>query len=179
MHIDSATTKRNGKAYTRHLLRTSYREVGKVKKRTIANLYHCSDAEINAIRFALQHKNDLATLGDPKDAIELQQGRSVGAVVTIYQVAKRLGIVAALGSSQESKLALWQVIARVIDQGSRLSAVRLAMHHAALEVIGLKHGFHEEHLYQNLSWLLDHQASIEDRLFGRVAKKDQGALVPL
>jgi len=134
MHIDSATSQRNGKTYTRHLLRTSYREGGKVKKRTIANLSHCSDAEINAIRLALQHKNDLATLGDPKDAIELQQGRSVGAVVTIYQVAKRLGIVAALGSSQESKLALWQVIARVIDQGSRLSAVRLAMHHAASSV---------------------------------------------
>ena len=76
-----------------------------------------------------------------------------GPVATIYQVAKRLSIVQALGSSQEGKLALWQVIARVIDQGSRLSAVRLAMHHAALEVIGLKEGFHEEHLYQNLAWL--------------------------
>ena len=95
MHIDSATSQRNGKTYTRHLLRTSYREGGKVKKRTIANLSHCSDAEINAIRLALQHKNDLATLGSPKNAIELQQGRSVAAVVTIYQVAKRLGIVAA------------------------------------------------------------------------------------
>lgn len=172
MHIDSATTKRNGKSYTRHLLRTSYREDGKVKKRTIANLSHCSDAEINAIRLALQHKNDLASLGNPKDAVELQQGRSVGAVATIYQVAKRLGIVAALGSSQEGKLALWQVMARVIDQGSRLSAVRLAMHHAALEVIGLKQGFHEEHLYQNLSWLLDHQAPIEDRLFRRNAESE-------
>ena len=176
MHIDSATTRRNGKAYTRHLLRTSYREGGKVKKRTIANLSHCSDAEINAIRLALQHKDDLASLGSPKDSIELQQGRSMGAVATIYQVAKRLGIVAALGSSQEGKLALWQVMARVIDQGSRLSAVRLAMHHAALEVIGLKQGFHEDHLYQNLTWLLDHQAAIEDRLFERMAKeKDQGA----
>ncbi len=171
MHIDSATSQRNGKTYTRHLLRTSYREGGKVKKRTIANLSHCSDAEINAIRLALQHKNDLATLGSPKNAIELQQGRSVGAVVTIYQVAKRLGIVAALGSSQESKLALWQVIARVIDQGSRLSAVRLAMHHAASEVIGLKRGFNEDHLYQNLSWLLDHQAPIEDRLFRHMNQK--------
>lgn len=182
MHIDSAASRRNGKTYTRHLLRTSYREDGKVKKRTIANLSHCSDAEINAIRLALQHKEDLATLGNPKDAIELQQGRSVGAVVTIYQVAKRLGIVAALGSSQEGKLALWQVIARVVDQGSRLSAVRLAMHHAASEVIGLKHGFNEDHLYQNLSWLLDHQAPIEDRLFRQMnqkAPKDKEAKSPL
>ena len=179
MHIDSATTRRNGKAYTRHLLRTSYREGGKVKKRTIANLSHCSDAEINAIRLALQHKDNLTTLGSPKGAIALQQGRSIGAVATIYQIAKRLGIVAALGSSHEGKLALWQVMARVIDQGSRLSAVRLAMHHAALEVIGLKQGFHEDHLYQNLTWLLDHQAAIEDRLFHRVTSKDQGAKPPL
>ncbi len=182
MHIDSATSKRNAKTYTRHLLRTSYRENGKVKKRTIANLSHCSDAEINAIRLALQHKDNLATLGSPKDAIELQQGRAVGAVVTIYQIAKRLGIVAALGSSQEGKLALWQVIARVIGQGSRLSAVRLAMHHAASEVIGLKRGFNEDHLYQNLSWLCNHQAPIEDRLFRQMnpkAAKDKGAKSPL
>lgn len=164
MHIDTTTSKRNGKTYTRHLLRTSYRQDGKVKKRTIANLSQCSDAEINAIRLALRHKGELASLGQ-KEAVELQQGRSVGAVVTIYQIAKRLGIVAALGSSQEGKLALWQVMARVIAQGSRLSAVRLAMTHAACEVIGLKRGFSEDHLYQNLSWLCDQQTAIEDRLF--------------
>jgi len=175
MHVDTTTSKRNGKAYTRHLLRTSYREDGKVKKRTIANLSHCSDDEINAIRLALRHKGNLAKLGQ-KEAVELRQGRSVGAVVTIYQIAKRLGIVAALGSSQEGKLALWQVIARVIAQGSRLSAVRLAMTHAACEVIGLKRGFSEDHLYQNLAWLCDQQTAIEDRLFRR---KSADASAPL
>lgn len=165
MHIDSATTRRDGKSYRRHLLRTSYREDGKVKKRTIANLSHCSEQEISAIRLALHHKDDLTALGKPKDSIELQQGRSVGAVVTLYQIAQRLGIVAALGSSGHGKLALWQVLARVIDQGSRLAAVRLAMSHAACEVIGLKEGFNEDHLYRNLAWLSDHQAAIEDRLF--------------
>ena len=170
MHIDTTitTSKRTGKPCVRHLLRTSYRQDGKVKKRTIANLTHCSEEEINAIRLALRHKGDLAKLGQ-KEAVELQQGRSVGAVVTLYQIAKRLGIVAALGSSQEGKLALWQVIARVIAQGSRLSAVRLAMTHAACEVIGLKRGFCEDHLYQNLSWLCDQQTAIEDRLFRQIS----------
>ena len=54
----------------------------------------------------------------------------MGAVWAFYQVAKRLGIEKALGNRREGKLALWQVIARVIDQGSRLSAVRLACEHA-------------------------------------------------
>src|SRR5580693_4704845 len=38
MFVDSSTTRLNGKAYPRHLLRESYREAGKVKHRTIANL---------------------------------------------------------------------------------------------------------------------------------------------
>jgi hypothetical protein len=42
MFVDSSTTRLNGKAYPRHLLRESYREVGKVKHRTIANLSHCN-----------------------------------------------------------------------------------------------------------------------------------------
>jgi hypothetical protein len=53
----------------------------------------------------------------------------VGAVWVVYQVGKGLGLEKALGTDVEGKLAFWQVIARVIDQGSRLSAVRLAQTH--------------------------------------------------
>ena len=49
MHLDSTTSTIKGKTYARHLLRTSYRENGKVKKRTIANLSQCSEEEINAL----------------------------------------------------------------------------------------------------------------------------------
>jgi len=49
----------------------------------------------------------------------------------VHAVARELGIADALGHTRAGKLALWQVIARVIDQGSRLSAVRLATSHAA------------------------------------------------
>lgn len=163
MHVDSCTSTRDGKTYRRHLLRISYREGGKVKKRTIANLSQCSEEEIAAIRLALQHKDDLARLGSAQHAIGVEQGGSVGAVVSVYQVAQRLGIVEALGTPQEGKLALWQVMARVIDQGSRLSAVRLAMHHAACEGIGLPEGFTEDHLYKNLKWVAEKQDTIEDR----------------
>ena len=74
--------------------------------------------------------------------------------------------VAALGSDRQGKLALWQVIARVLDQGSRLSAVRLAGGHAVGAALGMV-GFDEDDLYANLDWLADNQANIESRLFAR------------
>ena len=54
---------------------------------------------------------------------------------------------------------------RVIDQGLRLSAVRLAQVHAACDVLGINRGFDENDLYENLRWIADNQAKIEDRLF--------------
>ena len=154
----------NGTVYRCVLLRQSYREGGKVKNRTLANLSHCTPQEIEAIRVALHYKDDLAVLGSVH-ALELQEGRSVGAVCTIYDVARQLGLEAALGTDFAGKLALWQVMARVIDQGSRLSAVRLAQTHAACELLGITRGFDENDLYDNLAWLADHQGTIERRVF--------------
>lgn len=171
MYVDASTITSNGKTYTRYLLRESFRENGKVKHRTIVNLSHCSSAEIQAIRLALSHKQDLAHLGSIKNNLSIQQGRSFGAVWSIHQIAKREGIVSALGPSPEGKLALWQVIARIIDQGSRLSAVRLAEHHAACEVIGITKSFDEDNLYDNLDWMAKEQSAIEDRLFRQNGKQ--------
>jgi DDE family transposase len=166
MYIDTSRITRSGKTYTRHLLRESYRANGKVLHRTLANVSHCSEAEIAALRLALRHKEELEHLGTIQDAITLQQGPSFGAVWTVYHVARRLGIAQVLGTTRDGKLALWQVIARVIDQGSRLSAVRLAMSHAACDVLGLG-TFDEDALYENLDWLAGAQARIEDRLFAQ------------
>jgi hypothetical protein len=166
MYIDTSHITRGGKTYTRHLLRESYRANGKVLHRTIANVSHCSAAEIEAMRLALRHKEALEHLGTIQDAVTLQQGVSFGAVWTVYHVARRLGIEQALGTTREGKLALWQVMARVINQGSRLSAVRLAMAHAACDVLGLG-TFDEDTLYENLDWLAGAQAGVEDRLFAQ------------
>lgn len=62
MYVDTAPSRQHGKVYYRHLLRDSYREDGKVKHRTIANISHCSAEEIEAIKFALKHKKDLTRL---------------------------------------------------------------------------------------------------------------------
>jgi hypothetical protein len=166
MYIDTSRITRGGKTSTRHLLRESYRAHGKVLHRTIANVSHCSEAEIEAMRLALRHKEALEHLGTIQDAITLKQGMSFGAVWTVSHVARRLGIEQALGTTREGKLALWQVIARVIDQGSRLSAVRLAMSHAACDVLGLG-PFDEDALYDNLDWLAHRQAAVEDTLFAK------------
>ena len=160
--------------YTRHLLRESYREDGQVKHRTIANLSRCSDEEIKALKWALAHKQQLDEIlkrldqpGHP-DQISLRQGESFGAVWLVWQTARRLGLDQALGDSRQGKLALWQVIARVVDQGSRLSAVRLAEGLGAGELLGLEAGFTEDHLYENLEWLCENQPRIEEKLFRKL-----------
>ena len=137
MYIDCCTYTVKGKTYSRHLLRESYRDNGKVRHRTLANLSRCSQEEIRAMKLALKHKHNLQELGNINQDMIVQQGISMGAVWLLWQVAQRLGLVKALGSSQNGKRALWQVLARVIDQGSRLSAVRLASHHAASDVLTL------------------------------------------
>jgi hypothetical protein len=163
MYVDSSSTTANGKTYHRHLLRESYREAGKVRHRTIANISRCSPEEIEAIRLALRHKGDLEAMIAERPALRERQGLSVGAVYAVYDVARRIGIERALGDTRAGRLALWQVIARVIAQGSRLSAVRLAMSHTACDVLGLD-GFNENDLYENLDWLCERQEAIEKRL---------------
>ena len=154
----------NGKVYESIYLRESFRDGAQVRKRNIANLTHCDPQEVAAIELALKCKGDLAALGS-LDTIQLRQGLSCGAVWTLYEVARRCNIHQALGPDFAGQLALWQVLARVLDQGSRLSAVRLAQTHAACDVLGIRRGFDENDLYANLGWLSEHQPAIEQRLF--------------
>jgi len=171
MYLDISLLRKNGRIYKRVLLRESYREQGKVKKRTIANLSACSEKEIAAIKLALRHKSDLSEVASVTEDLTLRQGSSIGAVWLVYKIASRLGITAALGNSRQGKLAFWQVIARVIDQGSRLSAVRFATNHSACDVLDLE-AFHEEHLYANLDWLHENQEEIENKLARKLHGKN-------
>lgn len=166
MYVDVAVSRQHGKVYKRVLLRESYRDKGKVQHRTIANLSKCSEAEVQAMKLALQHKGDLYHIDSLKHVIQTKQGLSLGAIILLKTLADRLHISEALGNKAEGKLALWQVMARVINQGSRLSAVRLAGQHAICDLLKLDR-FNEEDLYDNLNWLADHQEKIEMRLFER------------
>ena len=164
MYVDIAYKKQNSKSYKRVLLRHNYREDGKIKHKTIANISNCTDEEIQAIKLALKNKKDLTQLGSFTDSVESNQGLSVGAILLLKHIADSLDITKALGNSIEGKLALWQVMARIIGQGSRLSAVRLAQSHAVCDLLGIDN-FTEDSLYKNLDWLSDNQEAIEERLF--------------
>jgi len=59
-----------------------------------------------------------------------------------------------------------------MEQGSRLSAVRLANAHAACDVLELE-AFNEDDLDKNLDWLATQQAAIENRLFRQRYPRDQ------
>ena len=93
MYVDTSTITRNGKRYTRYLLRESYREQGQVKHRTLANLSTCSLAAIDALRWALRRKHALPPLDAAPAQLVLRQGLSVGALWLVYAVAQQVGIV--------------------------------------------------------------------------------------
>ena len=168
MYLDRSKTTVRGKTYHRVLLRQSFRQDGKVKHRTVANLSACSQEELQAIELALKHKHDLDSLrSSASGPLHLRQGLCFGALWVLQQLAQRLGLTAALGSDRQGKLALWQVLARALQPGSRLSAVRLAASHAACDVLELD-PFHEDHLYPNLAWLEENQTRIEQELFEKL-----------
>jgi Transposase DDE domain len=175
MYMDTSRITRGGTTSTRPLLRESYRAPGKVLHRPIAHVSHGAEAEIEAMRLALRHKEALEHLGTIQDAITLQQGMSFGAVWTVSHVARRLGLEQALGTTRAGQLALWPVIARGIAPGSRLSAVRLAMSHAACAVLGLG-PLDAEALSDHLDGLAPRPAAVEDTL---CAKRPRGKPVRL
>ena len=180
MYIDTSTTHLNGKTYARYLLRESYREDGKVKHRTIANLSACSPEEISAMKLALSHKHNIKNLSEQlstrKLSIQSKQGLSVGGVWLLKSLAKEIGLEKILGETREGKLALWQIIARAIDQGSRLSSVRLAASHAACDTLNLA-AFDEDDLYKNVEWLCENQKQIEEMLYRLLPEEEMKLLL--
>ena len=163
MYVDTATYIRSGKTHKRYLLRTSYRENGKVKKKTIASLCTLTPDEISSLKLALQHKSDLSALTSIKGA-EVIQGKSFGAVIALKTIADELGITKALGNSKEAVIAMWQIMGRVLFQGSRLSLLRMLDIHEAEKILSVPNNLSAKQLYTNLSWLEQNQLKIEKKL---------------
>jgi transposase len=175
----SSWTNQSGKTYSSIWLKESYRENGKVKSRYVLNLKDWPDEALNALQIALDHDRNKTSDKTSKnqtpanspsmrvipEQISLQQGLSVAALFTVHQIASRLGIVDVLGNDVHGKLALWQVCARVLEQGSRLSAIRMANLHAASSILLFQRDFTENDLYDNLHWLDQNQKFIENKLF--------------
>ena len=162
MYVDkNVYTDTKGKTHARYLLRESKRQGKKTIKTTILNITDWGEQTCEALRFVLGNKKRLGELERTAfnlhklgDATTLTQSDPIGDVWLLHQMAMKNGIISALGDSRQGRLALWQVFARIINQGSRLSAVRLAR---ARETDFLQLGtFSEEDLYKNLDWIAEH-----------------------
>ena len=175
---DVVSKGKQGKSYTSILLRQSYRVEAAVKSKTLAVLTHLPAPVLDAVRRAIDPSTDsLSKLATDSDgSLHLRQAQSFGALWTSDQIAQQLGIKKALGSTHQAQLGYWQVIARVLRPGTSLLAmVRLAGSCAAAALLDWQRPFTEDDLYANGSWLEDHHALIERRLWQArpAAPKDQ------
>lgn len=163
MYIDVVPNRQSPAAV---LLRESYRENGKVKKRTIANLSKLPRNVVDAIKAALG--------GSPQQvAAEFEQpecGPIYGSLFALNKLAADVHLDEVLGTSRPAQLTKLLVLARLAHQGSRLSTVRWAKDHAVEEILGLA-SFDEDDLYQALEWAAANQGKIENKLFRRYVKK--------
>src|SRR5258708_7665242 len=159
---------KHGKSYTSILLRESYRVGTLVKSKTLAVLTHLPTHVLTAVRRAVdQPAASLAGLADASaGSLRLRQAESFGALWTLDQLARQLGIKKALGVTHEAELGYWQVLARVLRPGTSLLAmVRLASSCAAAALLGWRRAFTEDDLYTNGTWLEGRHAVIERRLW--------------
>ena len=140
------------------LLRESYREGGKVKTRTIANLTKWPPERIAAMERLCKGEFD----GGHGD--DMTSGEIFGVLFALKHLADQVGITRVLGTSAEGRLGLFLVLARIAHGGSRLSAVRWAGQHAVGDVLGLGE-FDEDDWYAALDWLAGQQQRIEQELY--------------
>ena len=134
----------------------------RVVHRTIANLTHLPDDLIAIVEAYC--RGERVQVGGSEAVV----GKAYGALAATLAIARKLGIEDALGDSRMAKLALFLVLARVCDRGSRLSAVRWAEDQAVRESLGLG-SFDEDDLYATLDWLEERHEAIELALARRAA----------
>lgn len=147
------------------LVRESYREDGKVKKRTVANISKLPKSTIAAIKQSLT--SDVNTMSAFSEAPK--SGPVYAVLATLNAIAKKIGITDALGDSRLARLVCFLAFARIAHQGSRLSAVRWANDHAIKDVLDLNY-FDEDDLYAALDWAATNQSNVEDKLYARYVK---------
>jgi len=169
MYIDDQTYQSGGKTYRRVLLRKGKRVNGKVVIDTVANLSSCSDKEIAAIDIALKNKDRLPYLGNLVKS-KTENGKLYAPVIVLYRIAQIFGMPKLFSGSINAVVALWLIFARIINQGSRLSAVRLAKIHAGCEIIGINK-LNEDLAYSAMDWLAENKETIEKRLFENWKKR--------
>jgi hypothetical protein len=150
------------------LLRESYREGGKVKNRTLANLSSWPEAKVEALSRALKGLPPAGLEGMVEVSRSLPHGHVAAALGTIRELGLEQ-LIDAVPSRQRDLVAA-MITAAVIDGSSKLATARgLRAETAASslgEVLGLS-SCDEDDLYEAMDWLLPRQEQIEDALAAR------------
>ncbi len=165
MYIESAPNRASPPAI---LLRESFRDGGRVKKRTLANLSKLPTAAINALRRILRGER----LVSPDDAFSCLRSLPHGHVAAVLATVRKLGLPALLARSPGRcrDLVLALLVARVIDAQSKLATARALTPESAVSTLGqmLDLGTVDpKELYAAMDWLVERQEAIEQRLAKR------------
>jgi len=160
------------------LLRESYREGGKVKTRTLANLSMLPPEAIGVLRRTL--KGD--QLVSVQDAFEIVEGgsRLHGHIDAVLRSMKRLGFSELIASrrSDQRDLVIGMVVARILEPQSKLATPIWWANTTLPETLGIGDA-NEDDLYDAMDWLLERQDAIEKKLAARHLDNDGQALYDL
>ena len=143
------------------LLRESYREDGRVKKRTLTNLSMLPMEVIELLREALKGREFTPVDG----GFEIIETLPHGHVAAVTGIMKTLGMATLLGggSSRERDLVMAMIASRIIHPASKLATSRLWNDNTIGETFAVAEADKDE-LYPALDWLLKRQGTIEKRL---------------
>src|SRR4051794_40130004 len=164
MHVVTNTVRRGDREYRSTLLRRSFREDGKVKKETLANLSHLPEEAIELIRGALSGRRYV----EAETAFEIERSLPAGHVQAALVMARRLELARVLdrAPSRQRDLCVAMICQRAIAPASKLQTVRALGQSTLAAELGIA-GVDEDDLYAALDWLVERQAGIEDRLARR------------
>jgi hypothetical protein len=164
MHVVTNRVRHGEREYTSTLLRRSYREGGKVRKETLANLSHLPPEVIELIRGALRGQHYLPA----GEAFQIERSLPAGHVMAALGMARRLDLARLLDRkpSRERDLCVAMICERVIAPASKLAGVRAFEQSTLASELGVADA-DEDDLYGALDWLVERQSRIEDRLAQR------------
>ena len=173
MHIDGVPNRSSRPTY---LLRESYREGKKVRKRTIANLSALSDEQIESIRAVLAGH----TVRPVEELWQTVRSRAHGAVRAVRVAMQRLGFESLIASraSPERDAVCAMVAARVLAPHTKLATTRWWHTTTLAEDYGVADQ-DEADLYAAMDWLLERQKPIEKKLAARHLSEGALALYDL
>jgi hypothetical protein len=165
--------------YETHLLRRSYREDGKVKNETVANLSHLPADLIEMIRASLAGQAFVPAAA----AATVARTRPHGHVAAVHAQAKALGLPGLLGpAGRDRDIALALIIARVCRPASKLATTRWWTDTTLAADLGVD-GATTDEVYAAMDWLAGRQEAIEKKLVARhldtAANPDRLALFDL